>query len=413
MSTHPAVAIEYEPEFVCTVQDKSAGLRGYLVVDASIGGHACGGLRMSEEVSIDELRLLARAMTLKYGFSYMAQGGAKAGIGADPDLPLDERQRLLHRFGQLIAPILRQGYYYTGPDMNVTAEDIDHVLKGAGVRVPSPRRGRGKKSGLYTAMAVMVAAEAATSAMQTTLEGKTVAIEGFGSVGSAFAMLMTRKKKAYVVAISTTRGAIYNPKGLDIELLLKLREQHGNSLVNAYEDADRIENEDLLLLDVDILSPCARQFPITGENADRVVASLVCPGANNPVTPAAEEILFRRNIMSIPHFAANCGGVIGNKVETLGVDEEFIESFIRRQNFDRIRSFFLRSSEAGEPMAAIAEREAMKAFVGMQHASRRDSLSSFVQRMGLRAFNAGLVPGFLTRSIAPLYLKRTMRAQGG
>ncbi len=103
--------------------------------------------------------------------------------------------------------------------------------------------------------------------METTLQGKTVAIEGFGAVGSALAMLLTRKKNAKVVAISTSRGAIYNPAGLDIERLLKLRENYGDAVVNVFEDADRIDNEELLILDVDVLSPCARQFAIAAGNA--------------------------------------------------------------------------------------------------------------------------------------------------
>ncbi len=412
MATRSVTLIDYEPEFVCTVQDEALGLVGHVVVDASIAGHACGGLRLSDTVNIEELRNLARSMTLKYGFNYMAQGGAKAGIVADPDLPLDRRHRLLYRFGQLIAPLLRGGYYFSGPDMNVTADDVDVMLSGAGVQLPTPRKGRGKKSGLYTAMGVLVAAEAVASAMHMGLEGKTIAIEGFGAVGSAFAMLMTRKKKAKVVAISTTRGAIYNSAGLDVELLLKLREQHGNSLVDVYEDAEKIDHEDLLLLDVDILSPCARQFALTRDNACQVRARLVCPGANNPVTPEADEILSQRNILSVPHFMANGGGVLGNKVEVLGMGEDFIESFIRQRNFSRIRSMVAKAQDDGVPITQEAELEAMSAFTGMQRKSAHATMPSLAHRLGLRAFNSGWVPEFLFRPLGPMYLRRYMRIPG-
>ena len=409
MTTHQTLTIEYDPEFVCTVRDESIGLTGYLVVDASLAGHACGGLRLSEGVSIEELGSLARSMTLKYGFSYMKQGGAKAGIVADPDLPLEKRRRLLYRFGELLGPVLRQGYYYSGPDMNTTEEDIEHMLQGAGVHLPHPRRGKGKKSGLYTALAVMVAAEAAASAMETSLQGKTIAIEGFGAVGSPLAMLMAKKKGVKVLAVSTTKGAVYNPAGLDVERLLKLRQSHGNSLVTVYEDADRIDNEELLTLDVDIISPCARQWAITEANADRIKASLVCPGANNPVTPEAERMLFRRKIVSVPHFTANCGGVLGNKLEVVGVNEEYIESFIRKRNFDRIRSLIVRARDGSEPMTFIAEREAKRVFDKMREEARHATLPSLTHRVGLRVFNAGLIPDFMIRPLAPRYLERTMR----
>lgn len=408
MSSNFDVLVGYEPEFVCTVQDESIGLVGHVVVDASIAGHACGGLRLSNTVGINELKALARSMTLKYGYNHMAQGGAKAGIVADPDLPLERRRSLLYRFGQLIAPLLRGGYYFSGPDMNTTEDDVEHMLNGAGVHLPSPRKGKGQKSGLYTAMGVMVAAEAAASFMQTTLEGKTVAIEGFGAVGSALAMLMVRKKKAKVVAVSTTKGAIYDPRGLDVERLLKLRERYGNDAVNEYKEADRIENEDLLLLDVDVLSPCARQFAITAKNACRVRAPLICPGANNPATPEALEILFQRKIPAIPHFVANGGGVLGNKIEVLGLGEDFIESFMRRRNFPRIVSLMRRSQETDEPMIAIARREAREAFSAMQEKAGRPGMRSRAHDAGLRVFNSGLIPGFIVRPLAPLYLKRTM-----
>ncbi len=409
MSTRTLAVIEQEPEFVCTVRDEAVGLLGYVVVQASIGGHSCGGLRMSESVSIEELRNLATSMVLKYGFSYMAQGGAKAGIVAPIDLPADQKRRLLRRFGQIISPLVLGGYYYTGPDMGIHSEDIEDMLSSIGAYVATPRRGKGKKSGLYTAMAVMVAAEAASAAMEKGLEGKTVAIEGFGSVGSAFGMLMSQKKKARVVAISTTRGAIYNPKGLNVEQLQKLMERHGSSGVNAYEDADRIDNEELLLLDVDILAPCARQFAITAENAEKVKAPLICPGANNPIAPDVEEVLFRRKIVAIPDFVANCGGVLGNKIETLGVGEDFIESFIRNRNFNRVLAMIKRSQEVGEPMMSIAKPLAMKNFARMQQEASQSNVRSLVQKVGLGAFKAGLIPEFVARPLAPWYLDRAMR----
>jgi glutamate dehydrogenase/leucine dehydrogenase len=348
-------------------------------------------------------------MVLKYGFNYMAQGGAKAGIAAPMDLPTDQKRRLLRRFGEIIAPMLLGGYYHTGPDMSVNAEDIEDMLAHIGAPVATPRKGKGKKSGLYTAMAVMVAAEAAAAGMETSLEGKTVAVEGFGAVGSAYAMLMTKKKKARVVAISTTKGAIFNPKGLDVDELLRLLARHGNALVNHYKDADCITNEELLLLDVDVLSPCARQFAITEENADKVKAPLICPGANNPTTLEAEDILFRRKIISVPDFVANCGGVLGNKIETLGVGEDFIESFIRNRNFNRVLSMLERSRKAGKPMLPIAIREAMDNFTRMQQAALQPGVGSIVQKVGLGAFKAGLIPGFVSKPLAPWYLSRAMR----
>ena len=181
------------PQFVAEVTDSSQELRGYVIVDSSINGHACGGLRLAADVSGDHMASLARGMTLKYGFSGMSQGGAKAGIVGDPDMPLERKRALLKRFGELIAPLLKTGYYISGPDMSVSHDDIDVLLAAAGLKVPRGRRKKGKKSGLFTALAVMVAIEAAAAEKKLDLSKARIAIEGFGSVGSALAWLMAHK----------------------------------------------------------------------------------------------------------------------------------------------------------------------------------------------------------------------------
>jgi len=397
-----------EPQFVGLVSDSSVGLLGYVVVDSTIDGHSCGGLRLDGGVTVEELKGLARSMTLKYGFSGMAQGGAKAGISADPDLPADQKRDLLVRFGEIIGPLLRSRFYISGTDMNTTVGDVEAMLRAAAMKVAGPRRDKGKKSGFFTALGVMVAAEAAAPATGFSLAGSTVAVEGFGAVGSAFAWLMAKKKGAKVVAVSTTHGAIHNANGLDVEILLRLREKFGNGAVTAYENADRINNNDLLDLKVDILSPCARHHCIDLSNVARIQARLVCPGANIPVTHEADKVLFSRGIVSVPPFAANCGGVLGNKVEMLGVDDDFIEAFIRRKNAGRILALIAESRKIGEAPIFLAERYAMSRFRKMQEATARGGIGGEIYRVGLKAFNAGLLPEPILRPFAPVYLEKAM-----
>ena len=117
-----------DPQFIGIVEDRSIGLLGYVVVDTTVNGHSCGGLRVLPGVTVEELKGLARAMTLKFGFSGMSQGGAKAGIVADQEISLEEKRKLLKRFTEIISPLLRSKYYITGPDMNTTIDDIDNVL---------------------------------------------------------------------------------------------------------------------------------------------------------------------------------------------------------------------------------------------------------------------------------------------
>ena len=396
------------PQFIGKVRDASIGLEGFVVVDSTVNEHSCGGVRMFDNVSQDQLKALARGMTLKYGFSGMEQGGAKAGVVIDPEAPRELKQRLLSRFGKIISPLLRSNYYIPGPDMNVDHSDIDVMMGSAGVSVPAPRRNKGKKGGLYTAIGVMVAIEACGAVDMIDLEGVTVAIQGLGSVGSALAFLLARKKGCKVVAASTTHGAIYDRQGLDVDELVSLRERHGNAAVEYYRRAERIPNDELLTLDVDVLAPCAGQYAITGENVADVKARYVCPGANNPVTADAEVEFFRRGVVSIPYFAANCGGVLGNKIEVLGVGTDYVEEAIRRKNATRLRQLITLSRERRQPMMQIAEEYAIRRFAATKVAAEERKAGSFVKSAGLKMFRNGLLPEKMLRLLGPAYVERTM-----
>jgi glutamate dehydrogenase/leucine dehydrogenase len=392
------------PQSTTIIRDDSIGLLGYIVIDASVDGRACGGLRISRDITVEQISALAHGMTLKYGFSGMAQGGAKAGILEDADAARERKWELLRRFGQIAGPLLRTRAYISGPDMGSANEDIAQMLAAAGTAIPKPRRHRGLKSGLYTAMGVMVAVEACGEAQRMTLAGKTVAIEGFGSVGSALADLLVRRHGMTIVAVSTSRGALYNPAGLDIDELLRLRGRFGNDGVTAYERAERIPHEELKVLDVDVFSPCAGQFSITMENAGLVKARLVVPGANNPVTSRAERVLQERGILSVPYFAANCGGVLGNKAEVLGISEEAVEAFLRRKNRGRIVELIAEARSRGMAMMPIAEAYALRRFKKVQEAAGRAHPHRSLRGIALSTFNAGVIPEAIVRSLAPAYL---------
>lgn len=394
------------PQSVTAVRDDSIGLRGYLVIDASVAGRACGGLRVTDDMTLEQISALAHGMTLKYGFSGMAQGGAKAGICESPDVSRERKWELLRRFGEIIAPLLRERAYISGPDMGTTNEDIAQMLAAAGTEIPKPRRHRGHKSGLYTAMGVMIGVEACSEARRIPLAGRTAAIEGFGSVGSALADLLVRRHGMSVVAVSTTKAALYNPAGLDVERLLLLRERFGNDCVTVYERAERISHEELKLLDVDLFSPCAGQFSVTTDNAHEVKARLLVPGANNPVTTQADRILNERGILSVPYFAANCGGVLGNKAEVLGISEDAIEAFLRRKNRARLVQLIEEARMRGMAMMPVAEAYALRRFGRVREIAAKRHSNRSLRSIALRTFNAGLIPEVVVKPLAPAYLRR-------
>jgi glutamate dehydrogenase (NAD(P)+) len=148
-----------------------------------------------------------------------------------------------------------------------------------------------------------------------------VAVQGFGNVGSYLAQFL-HQEGAIVVAISDSTSALYNPKGIDIPAAFAYKAE--NRTLVGLKDAEAITDEELLLLDVDILAPCALEQVITDRNADRVKASIICEGANGPVTPTADSILEEKGVLILPDVLANAGGVVVSYFEWVqGLQEYF------------------------------------------------------------------------------------------
>lgn len=231
---------------------------GYVAIDSLVAGKCCGGLRMVPRIDEEELLAIAGSMTLKYGLLGLPQGGAKAVVIGDPEQPEADRQHQLEVFGEAIAPILKQHIYVPCQDMGINNRDIRQILRHVGIRTKR-RQLLDTPSGLYTAMSVRACMAQAANLTGRELQGSSIAIEGFGKVGSALAKML-HQDGARIVAISTSRGAIFAPDGLDVPRLVELACRVGSRAVEEYKQAERIDSDALLELDVDILSPCARAF---------------------------------------------------------------------------------------------------------------------------------------------------------
>jgi len=313
------------PEYVVELYDPATGTRGFLVIDTMVYGVAAGGVRMLPDVTVGEVSHLARAMTYKFATYDMPIGGAKGGIVADPSSP--DRDRHVGAFARLVAPFLKQLVYIPGADMGTSDRDVAVMYEVAGMEQFKPSGLTLKvKDGMpledhLTGYGVVVAAKTAAELVNMSIEGASVAVEGFGKVGGGVARYM-EKLGARVVAISTIHGAIYNPKGLDVEGLLEARRKHGDRVVLEYKDAERIAKEKIFTLPVDVLVPGARPHVIDKNNAGDVKAKIISPGANIPTTLEAEEILFRKGVLSIPDFVANAGGIIAATMDRMSATEE-------------------------------------------------------------------------------------------
>jgi glutamate dehydrogenase (NAD(P)+) len=307
-------ADELGPEKIVYVHEPRAGLKAIVVVDNTAAGPAIGGVRMAPDVSAEECFRLARAMTFKNAAAGLAHGGAKSVIFGDPSQPRAGYERLVRAFA---AAIRNLEEYIPGPDMGTNETAMAWVKDEIGRAVGLPRELGGiplDEIGA-TGYGLAVAAEAAQEVSKVQLEGARVVVQGFGAVGRHAARFLAAKG-ARLVAASDTKGAICDPKGLDIGRLEALKAQ-GKSVVDLKE-AKRIDAEGIVGIACDIWIPAARPDVIKESNVEALRARLVLQGANIPATPGAERRMQERGILSIPDFIANAGGVIAAAVEYHG-----------------------------------------------------------------------------------------------
>jgi glutamate dehydrogenase (NAD(P)+) len=318
---------------------------GFRVHHNTTKGPTKGGIRYHPAVTLDECRALAMWMTWKCSLMNLPYGGAKGGVIVDPgELSIAELERLTRRYTTEISLFIGPERDIPAPDVGTNAQvmawimdtysmhkghSIPAIVTGKPVNVGGTV-GREYATGLgitYTTRSVM------KQRMGRGLEDATVAIQGFGNVGSWTARFM-HERGARIVAISDKYGGIYTPHGLDLRQLL--RHVNEASTVVGFPGAEAITNQELLELDVSVLVPAAMEGQITRENAARIRAELVAEGANGPVTPEAEEIMLDTGIEIIPDIICNAGGVIVSYFEWVqGLQSYFWDEGAVRRNMER------------------------------------------------------------------------------
>jgi glutamate dehydrogenase/leucine dehydrogenase len=408
----PNTELARRDEGGCTVYTalRNGQALGYVAVDSTVAGRSCGGVRIATGLSEEEVRILARSMTLKYGFLGLPQGGAKAGLIGDADGPLEDRRRRLVEFGRIIRPLLSEKLFVPCADMGTTADDIRYMLEQLGLSV-ARRQLRSNQSGHYTAVSVLAGADAAADHLGLHLADCRVAIEGFGKVGSALCGMLDRRG-AKVVAVSTSRGAIYNDAGLDAALLLELARRHGSDLVKAYPRAQFLAPAQLLELPADLLCPCARHNCITSENAHSIQARIICAGANHFATDQAQEILQGRGVLVLPDFVTNCGGVLGGTMEFASIAPAAIEPFILARLGPAISRLLQEAAREGISPTALAARIAQARREQVNRNARQRGLKNWLLGLGLELYRHGLVPSGIMAPLAMRYFNRLLKHSG-
>ncbi|OPF81030.1 glutamate dehydrogenase [Streptomyces antioxidans] len=302
---------DWGPEKIVVVSHRRTGMKGVLVIDNTARGIGKGGTRMSPTVSVGEVARLARVMTWKWAGVDLFYGGAKAGIVADPASP--DKEAILRAFARALSNEVPRAYVM-GLDMGLTENDAAIVQdelgdRGAAVGTPGHLGGVAYDELGVTGYGVAEAADAAAQHLRLPLGGARVAIQGFGAVGHAAAGRFA-ELGATVVAVSTARGALHNPSGLDVPTLRAAREEHGDDFVTRHHQGIAVPSGQELTVDCDILVPAALQDVIDETTAHQIKAKLVVEGANLPTSPRAQSILAERGISLLPDFVANAGGVV-------------------------------------------------------------------------------------------------------
>jgi glutamate dehydrogenase (NAD(P)+) len=357
---------------------------GYRVQHNVSRGPSKGGIRYHPNVTLDEVKALAMWMTWKTATVNIPYGGAKGGVICDPKrMSKPELERMTRRYASEILPMIGPEQDIPAPDVYTDAQTMAWIMdtysmtKGysaLGVVTGKPLSiggSEGRKEA--TARGVLVTVEEACKVKKIPLRGASVAIQGFGNAGSLVAKLFA-EKKARVVAISDSRGGVFNSRGIDPLKAMRYKDRAGT--VVGMPGTSRISNDDLLTLKCDILVPAALENVITLNNVEQIKAKIVAEAANGPTTPHADEVLARRGIMLIPDILANAGGVTVSYFEWV----------------QDLQSFFWPIAEVNAKLESVMRRAFLEVFESMRKHRTQMRTGAYVLAVG-RVADATLVRG--------------------
>jgi glutamate dehydrogenase (NAD(P)+) len=350
-------------------------------------GPVKGGIRYSTMVTLDEVRALSMWMTWKCAVVNLPYGGAKGGVIVDPRL-LSEREleRMTRRYTAEIDLMIGPAVDIPAPDLGTDARIMAWIMDTYSMHrdysVPGVVTGKPVEIGgslgrvEATGRGVMYVTLEACRRRGVSLAGSTVAVQGFGNVGSVTARLL-QEAGAKVVAVSDSRGGVYNPEGLDLPALYEHRRGGGllpDPPLDRFAHRD-ISNAELLELPVDILIPAAIEGQITERNAARIQAAMIIEAANGPTTPGGDAILAQRDIYVVPDILANAGGVIASYFEWVqDLQSFFWEESEVNQRLQRI------ITNAYNEVAAVAEERNLR----LREAAMVVALQRVVQAIRIR-----------------------------
>jgi glutamate dehydrogenase (NAD(P)+) len=360
---------------------------GYRVVHNIARGPSKGGIRYHPDVTLDEVKSLAMWMTWKCALAGIPFGGAKGGVVCNPkQMSRSELERMTRRF---TSEIINQ----IGPEIDIPAPDVGtdgrimawmfdtysmnkgHSVLGVVTGKPLTIGGSlGREEA--TARGALYCVREAVRKKQVSLQGSHVAVQGFGNVGSFLAQFLA-EDGAKVIALSDSSAGLHNPNGIDVQAAIAHKRETGT--LGGFRGAESISNEELLLLECDVLAPCALEQVITTDNAAQVKAGIIVEGANGPVTPAADEILEDQGVLVLPDVLANAGGVVVSYFEWV----------------QGLQEYFWKEAEVNAKLNDIVTRAFNETWATMESRSTSMRLAAYglaVQRVAEATTTRGIYP---------------------
>jgi len=334
-------ADELGPTKILHVYEPKSGLKAILVVDNVAAGPSVGGIRMAEDVSVEECFRLARAMTMKNIAAGLPHGGGKVVVYANPKMARDKKETVIRALACSLRDISE---YILAPDMGTNEEcmawikdEVDRV-----VGVPAELGGIPLDEIGATGWGLFHAIDVAAEYCGFPLAGARFIVQGFGAVGKHTATFLA-KEGAIMVGVADSGGAIVNPDGIDVQELIDLKERKKS--VSTYTKAKQIDPVDLPAVECDVWIPAARPDIINDRNVTEMKTRIVAQGANIPCTPGAEAYLHERGILCLPDFIVNAGGVICAATEYQGMGQLQAMSRIEHTLRHNTRHILFRAKE--------------------------------------------------------------------
>ena len=309
---------EFGPEKVLEVFNPKVGMHGFLVIDNSALGPGKGGIRMTPTLDKEEVFKLARTMTWKNALADLPFGGAKSGIIADDRLISKEKKdEILKAFAESLKEYC-PSKYIAAPDINTTEHEMEVFSKALGSKKACTGKPE-KLGGIHhelgsTGFGLCKSTLVALKYLKKDPKKTTFAVEGFGNVGSFAAKFLT-DAGLKLLAVSDSRGCLHVHEGINFDKLLKVKEKTG-SVINY--PGNKHACEQIIASNVDVLVTAAIPDLIKIGDVDKVKAKLIVQGSNIPMKEEVEEMFFKKNVLVIPDFVANAGGVISSYVEYIG-----------------------------------------------------------------------------------------------